>query len=73
MKLNKGYTLMHEHMALDLSGVKNDPDTCYDCVDDIVEEIKELASLGVGNSLIHFTLICEENYFHFQTFWSTYR
>ncbi len=51
MKLNKGYTLMHEHMAVDLSNIKQDKDTQYDCVEDIIEEIKELATLGVGNIL----------------------
>ena len=29
----EGYTLMHEHMHLDLSYVKHDPDTCLDCLD----------------------------------------
>lgn len=51
MKLNKGYTLIHEHIKIDLSKVKNDQDTCYDSVEEVVKEMKILKNLGVGNIL----------------------
>lgn len=48
-KLVKGYTLMHEHITIDLSGVKNDIDCRLDCFDETVEEFKQLYSHGVRN------------------------
>lgn len=46
-----GYTLMHEHITLDLSGVKKDEDCRLDCFDETVKELKELYSHGVRNIL----------------------
>lgn len=48
-KLVKGYTLMHEHITIDLSGVKNDLDCRLDCFDETVEEFKQLYQQGVRN------------------------
>ena len=47
--LKDGYTYMHEHMRLDLSGVKKDQDCNLDCYDETLEEIKELFSMGIKN------------------------
>lgn len=49
MKLNDGYTMMHEHMHIDLSGVKKDQDCCLDCYDEICKELKQLYQHGVRN------------------------
>lgn len=49
MKLNDGYTMMHEHMHIDLSGVKKDQDCCLDCFDEICAELKQLYAYGVRN------------------------
>lgn len=49
MKLNDGYTMMHEHMHIDLSGVKKDQDCCLDCYDEICAELKQLYKQGVRN------------------------
>ncbi len=46
-----GYTLMHEHMALDLSGIKGDDDCRLDCFEETVKELKELYQYGVRNIL----------------------
>lgn len=46
-----GYTLMHEHMTIDLSKVKGDLDCCLDCFEDTVLELKELYQYGVRNIL----------------------
>jgi phosphotriesterase-related protein len=51
MKLKKGYTLMHEHIAIDLSKIKNDGDARLDCFDETVREFKELKAFDVGNIL----------------------
>ncbi|MDR2772364.1 MAG: TatD family hydrolase [Elusimicrobiota bacterium] len=51
MKLKQGYTLMHEHITIDLSKVKNDDDACLDCYDQTLAELKELKQSGVGNIL----------------------
>ncbi len=51
MKLLDGYTLMHEHMKIDLSGVKKDNDCRLDCFDETVKELKELYNYGVRNIL----------------------
>lgn len=48
-KFIKGYTLMHEHITIDLSGVKNDLDCKLDCYDETLEEIRELFRNGVRN------------------------
>ena len=42
-KLVKGYTLMHEHITIDLSGVKNDIDCRLDCYEETLEEFKQLS------------------------------
>jgi len=51
MKLQDGYTLMHEHTTIDLSKIKNDPDAHLDTFEDTVEEFKKLHDLGVRNIL----------------------
>ncbi len=48
-KLVAGYTLIHEHMMIDLSNVKNDLDTCLDCSEDIIAELKECYKYGLRN------------------------
>ena len=50
-KMLDGYTMMHEHMTIDLSGIKNDPDTRLDCLEDTIEEMRALYQLGVRNIL----------------------
>ena len=45
----KGYTLMHEHVTIDLSGVKQDIDCHLDCMEETIQEFKELYQLGVRN------------------------
>ncbi len=47
----EGYTLMHEHVTIDLSGVKQDMDCRLDCYDATVEEFQKLYQLGVRNIL----------------------
>ena len=42
-----GYTLMHEHITIDLSGVKKDTDCQLDCYAETVEEFKKLYEHGV--------------------------
>lgn len=49
--LNDGYTLMHEHITIDLSGVKKDQDCRLDCFDETVKELKQLYGYGVRNIL----------------------
>lgn len=49
--LKDGYTLMHEHVTIDLSGVKKDLDCRLDCFEETVAEFKELYRLGVRNIL----------------------
>ena len=44
-----GYTMMHEHMMIDLSGVKQDLDCRLDCMDEIIDELKQLYCFGVRN------------------------
>ena len=46
-----GYTLMHEHLTIDLSKIKKDPDTILDNNDDTIAEFKELYKNGVRNIL----------------------
>ncbi|WP_276884995.1 phosphotriesterase family protein [Dubosiella newyorkensis] len=47
----EGYTLMHEHMHLDLSYVKHDPDTCLDCFEQTLKGLQELYAKGVRRIL----------------------
>lgn len=42
-----GYTLMHEHTTIDLSGVKQDADCLLDCYEQTREEYQHLYELGV--------------------------
>ena len=42
-----GYTLMHEHTTIDLSGVKKDTDCQLDCYEETVKEYKKLYEYGV--------------------------
>ena len=49
MKLVDGYTLMHEHVHLDLSRIKGDQDTCLDCKEETIREFKKLYNHGVRN------------------------
>lgn len=51
MEQLEGYTLMHEHMHLDLSYVKHDPDTCLDCFEQTLKELQELYAKGVRRIL----------------------
>ncbi len=48
---HNGYTLMHEHLTIDLSRIKGDPDTILDDIDDTINEFKELYNNGVRNIL----------------------
>lgn len=50
-ELKKGYTLMHEHVTIDLSGVKGDPDCRLDCFEETVREFEQLYEYGVRNIL----------------------
>lgn len=47
--LKDGYTLMHEHVTIDLSGVKKDEDCHLDCYGETVKEFKKLYEYGVRN------------------------
>ena len=47
--LKDGYTLMHEHIFIDLSGVKKLDDCRLDCKNETIEEFKELYKNGVRN------------------------
>ncbi len=42
-----GYTLMHEHTTIDLSGVKKDADCRMDCFEETAKEYRRLYELGV--------------------------
>ncbi|HBN94762.1 MAG TPA: phosphotriesterase-related protein, partial [Firmicutes bacterium] len=42
-----GRTYIHEHIKLDLSGPKKDPDTNYDDTQGVIEELKELKKQGI--------------------------
>ena len=42
MKLADGYTLMHEHVTINLSGVKKDEDCRLNCFEETVKEFKGL-------------------------------
>lgn len=47
--LKDGFTLMHEHIAIDLSGPKNNLDCKVDCMDETIKEMKKLYEKGVRN------------------------
>lgn len=47
MDLLKGIVYMHEHMSVDLSGVKKDLDCKLDCINETVQELKDLKAHGV--------------------------
>jgi len=49
MELKKGYTLMHEHITIDLSKIKGDDDCVLDCFEETVTELKKLYGFGVRN------------------------
>lgn len=49
--LKDGYTLMHEHVTIDLSGIKKDQDCRLDCFDETVQEFRKLYEYGVRNIL----------------------
>ena len=42
-----GYTLMHEHITIDLSGIKKDTDCQLDCYAETVKEFQKLYAHGV--------------------------
>lgn len=43
-----GKTYMHEHLYLDLSRIKGDPDTHYDATETVAEELKDLHARGIS-------------------------
>jgi phosphotriesterase-related protein len=47
--LQEGITYAHEHVTIDLSGVKKDVDACMDCQQATIDEFCYLRSLGVAN------------------------
>lgn len=47
--LKQGYTLMHEHIYIDLSKFKNNLDCKLDLKDSMIEEMKEIYKKGVRN------------------------
>lgn len=47
--LKEGITLIHEHITIDLSGVKQNDDCNLNCYEETLEEFKELYRLGVRN------------------------
>lgn len=49
--MEKGYTLMHEHITIDLSGVKKDQDCRLDCFEETKAELCSLYQLGVRRIL----------------------
>ena len=49
--MKKGYTLMHEHITIDLSGIKNDEDCRLDCFEESQKELCRLYELGVRRIL----------------------
>ncbi|MCI9147886.1 MAG: phosphotriesterase-related protein [Hungatella sp.] len=49
--MEQGYTLMHEHTTLDLSGIKRDDDCRLDCFEETVKELRELYQYGVRTIL----------------------
>jgi len=51
MKIVKGYTMMHEHLHIDLSKVKNNDDCNLNDMEATIKEFKELYTNGVRNIL----------------------
>ena len=49
MKLLDGITYSHEHVKIDLSGIKKNEDCRLDTFNETIEEFKELKSKGVAN------------------------
>lgn len=49
--MEKGYTMMHEHITIDLSGVKKDRDCRLDCFEETANELLGLYQLGVRRIL----------------------
>lgn len=49
MKLVEGITYSHEHVTIDLSGVKKDDDCNLNCYEETLTEFKELKDKGVNN------------------------
>lgn len=49
--LRDGYTLIHEHVTIDLSGIKKDTDCRMDCFEDSAEGFRDLYRHGVRNIL----------------------
>lgn len=49
MILKEGITLIHEHITIDLSGVKNNDDCNLNCYEETVKEFKDLYARGVRN------------------------
>ena len=49
MTLTQGITYMHEHVTIDLSGIKQTDDTNLRCFDQTVAEFKKLYAKGVRN------------------------
>lgn len=49
--MKKGYTLMHEHITIDLSGIKNDEDCRLNCFEESQKELCRLYELGVRRIL----------------------
>lgn len=49
--MKKGYTLMHEHITIDLSGIKNDEDCRLDCFEESQNELCRLYEIGVRRIL----------------------
>ena len=58
MKLVDGYTLMHEHVHIDLSRIKNDLDTCLDCKEETIKEFKRLYELFLKLQMLAWGAMC---------------
>lgn len=74
--LKDGYTLMHEHVKIDLSGVKKDPDCRLDCFEETVEEFRalyrhgvrnvlEVTNMGMGRDVSYIDRVAKETGIHF--------
>lgn len=49
MEFKKCITYMHEHITIDLSGVKDDQDCRLDTMDDTIAELKQIKNMGVSS------------------------
>lgn len=47
-----GYTLIHEHLTIDLSRLKEDDDAKLDDVDSLIEDLKELKKSGIDTIVL---------------------